>query len=176
MPRAPAFQPVATSPLLAASAIDRSRRLRRRSMLFMVIAAVCWSSGGFLVRQLSISNAWEIVFWRSSFMAAFVAATLAVLHGRRTPSAIRAVGYPGALSGLFLAGTFFFFIAALTRTTVANTFVLMSVTPFLAAIAGRVFLGERVPWRTWMAMAVAFCGIVLMFSDAIDAGQASGNL
>ena len=142
----------------------------------MVIAAVCWSSGGLLVRQLSISNAWEIVFWRSSFMAAFVAAMLAVLHGRRTPSTIRAVGFPGALSGLFLAGTFFFFIAALTRTTVANTFVLMSVSPFLAAIAGRVFLGERVPWRTWMAMAVAFCGIVLMFSDALDAGKASGNL
>jgi drug/metabolite transporter (DMT)-like permease len=142
----------------------------------MVIAAACWSSGGILVRQLSITNAWEIVFWRSSFMAAFVALTLVVLHGRRMPAAVRAVGYPGLLSGLFLSGTFIFFIASLMRTTVANTFVLMSVSPFLAAIAGRIFLGERVPWRTWIAMAVAFSGMVLMFSGSIDGGRASGNL
>jgi drug/metabolite transporter (DMT)-like permease len=52
----------------------------------------------------------------------------------------------------------------------------MSVSPFLAAIAGRFVLGERVPARTWVAMAVAFAGIVVMFSDAVDAGRVVGNL
>jgi EamA domain-containing membrane protein RarD len=60
----------------------------RRAILFMVIAAVCWSSGGILVRALSITNAWEIVFWRSLFMAMFVAGVLTVLHGRRMPRAV----------------------------------------------------------------------------------------
>lgn len=142
----------------------------------MIVAAACWSSGGILVRQLSIVSPWEIVFWRSSFMTLFVAATLLVMHGRRMPAQVLAVGFPGALSGLFLAGTFFFFIASLTRTTVANTFVLMSVSPFLAAIAGRVFLRERVPWRTWVAMGVAFSGILVMFSESVDGGRISGNL
>lgn len=148
----------------------------RRAILFMIVAAVCWSSGGFLVRQLSITNTWEIVFWRSLFMAAFVAGVLLVMHGRAMPGAVRAVGRPGLLSGLFLAGTFFFFIASLTHTTVANTFVLMSVSPFLAAIAGRLVLREPVPARTWLAMTVAFAGIVVMFGDAIDSGRLLGNL
>jgi drug/metabolite transporter (DMT)-like permease len=148
----------------------------RRAIGFMVVAAICWSSGGLLVRALSITNAWEIVFWRSLFMALFVAGVLAVLHGRRVPQAVRAVGRPGLVSGLFLAGTFFFFIGSLTRTTVANTFVLMSVSPFLAAIAGWMFLREKVPPRTWIAMAVAFAGIVVMFADSLDAGRLTGNL
>jgi drug/metabolite transporter (DMT)-like permease len=148
----------------------------RRAILFMVIAAICWSSGGLLVRALSITNAWEIVFWRSLFMALFVAGVLLVLHGRRIPQAVIAVGRPGLVSGLFLAGTFFFFIGSLTRTTVANTFVLMSVSPFLAAIAGRLFLREKVPARTWVAMTVAFAGMVVMFADSLDAGRLSGNL
>ena len=59
------------------------RTLHRRAILFMVVAATCWSSGGFLVRQLSITNAWEIVFWRSLFMALFVVGVLVALHGRR---------------------------------------------------------------------------------------------
>jgi drug/metabolite transporter (DMT)-like permease len=148
----------------------------RRAIAFMVVAAICWSSGGLLVRALSITNAWEIVFWRSLFMSLFVAGVLVVLHGRRMPKAVLAVGWPGLVSGLFLAGTFFFFIGSLTRTTVANTFVLMSVSPFLAAIAGRLFLRESVPVRTWIAMAVAFAGIVVMFADSLDAGRLSGNL
>ena len=148
----------------------------RRAILFMVIAAVCWSSGGILVRALSITNAWEIVFWRSLFMAVFVAGVLAVMHGRRMPQAVVAVGIPGLVSGLFLAGTFFFFIGSLTRTTVANTFVLMSVSPFLAALAGRMVLKETVPTRTWVAISVAFVGIVVMFADSLDAGRYVGNL
>ncbi|HQU50750.1 MAG TPA: DMT family transporter [Casimicrobiaceae bacterium] len=149
---------------------------RRRAIAMMIVAATCWSSGGFLVRRQSLADPWEIVFWRSTFMVLFVAGVLAVIHGRRTAAAIRAVGAPGLASGVFLACTFFFFIASLTRTTVANTFVLMSVAPFTAAIAGRVFLREAVPPRTWLAMAVAFAGIVVMFGDAIDSGQLVGNL
>jgi drug/metabolite transporter (DMT)-like permease len=145
-------------------------------MIFMVVAAICWSSGGILVRALSITNAWEIVFWRSAFMAAFVIGVLTVMHGRKMPQAVVAVGRPGLLSGLFLAGTFFFFIGSLTHTTVANTFVLMSVSPFLAALAGRLILGERVPARTWIAIGVAFAGIVVMFADSLDAGRLAGNL
>jgi drug/metabolite transporter (DMT)-like permease len=148
----------------------------RRAIFYMIVAAICWSTGGILVRQLSITNAWEIVFWRSLFMAFFVAGVLLVLHGRKMPSAVMAVGRPGLLSGLFLAGTFFFFIASLTRTTVANTFLIMSVSPFLAAFAGWLMLGERVPARTWFAMAVAFGGIIIMFAGSADAGRLAGNV
>jgi drug/metabolite transporter (DMT)-like permease len=148
----------------------------RRAILFMIVAAVCWSSGGILVRQLSITNTWEIVFWRSLFMAAFVAGVLRVMHGGAMVRAVLAVGRPGLISGLFLSGTFFFFIASLTHTTVANTFVLMSVSPFLMAISGRLVLKEPVPSRTWLAMTVAFAGIVVMFADAVDSGRLLGNM
>jgi drug/metabolite transporter (DMT)-like permease len=153
-----------------------SSSAHRRALLYMLIAPVCWSTGGLFVRLLSIDGAWEIVFWRSVFMAVFVAAALTVMHRGRTLSAITAVGWPGLLAGAFLAGQFFLFIASLTRTTVANTFVLMSISPFLAALAARAFLNERVPLRTWFAMAIAFGGIVVMFADSLDAGRLAGNL
>ena len=142
----------------------------------MIIAATCWSSGGFLVRQLSIVNAWEIVFWRSAFMTVFVAGVLAVIHRRAMPRAVLDAGVPGLLAGAFLAATFFFFIGSLTRTTVANTNILMSVSPFLAALAARVILKEAVPLRTWIAMLVAFAGIVVMFAQSAGAGRLTGNL
>ena len=52
----------------------------------------------------------------------------------------------------------------------------MSVSPFLAALAGRMVLKETVPTRTWVAISVAFVGIVVMFADSLDAGRLVGNL
>jgi drug/metabolite transporter (DMT)-like permease len=156
--------------------VQETPAARRRAIAFMVVAAICWSSGGFLVRQLGFTDAWEIVFWRSLFMAAFVAGVLLVMHGARMPAAVRAIGKPGLLAGACLACTFFFFIASLTRTTVANTFVLMSVAPFLAALAGKFVLREAIPLRTGIAMGIAFGGIVVMFADSVDSGRLIGNL
>jgi len=153
-----------------------SRISHRRAIVFMLIAATCWSSGGYLVRLLSITNAWEIVFWRSLFMTLFVAGVLLVMHRRGMPRAVAAAGWPALMSGAFLAGTFVFYIGSLTHTTVANTNVLMSVSPFLAALAARVILKEPVPLRTWLAMTAAFAGIVVMFAGSLDGGRLAGNL
>ena len=59
----------------------------RRALVYMLIAPVCWSTGGLFVRLLSFQDAWEIVFWRSLFMALFVAIALAVMHRARMPRA-----------------------------------------------------------------------------------------
>lgn len=142
----------------------------------MIAAGLCWSTGGIFVRSVAMTDAWEIVLWRSVFMAAFLFAVLAWWHRGAVWAKIAAVGAAGVLSGALLACTFFFFILSLTRNTAANTFVLMSTGPFFVAVLGLVFLGERVPARTWAAIAVALAGIVLMFVEGIDAGRSAGNL
>ena len=149
---------------------------RRTGVLLMVGAGLCWSTGGIFVRSIAMADAWEIVLWRSVFMAAFLFAVLAFWHRGAVWSKIAAVGVPGLVAGALLACTFFFFILSLTRNTAANTFVLMSTGPFFVALLGLVFLGERVPARTWVAIAIAISGVVLMFVEGLDAGRSLGNL
>jgi drug/metabolite transporter (DMT)-like permease len=52
----------------------------------------------------------------------------------------------------------------------------MSTAPFVAAVFGRLFLGEHVPRRTYLAMVAGLAGIALMFADALGSGALSGNL
>lgn len=148
---------------------------RRKGVLLMIGAGLCWSTGGIFVRSVATTDGWEIVFWRSVFMVAFVFATLAWWYRGAVWSRIAAVGAAGLLAGLFLSATFFFFILSLMRNTAANTFVLMSTGPFFVAVFGWVFLREAVPTRTWAAIAVALGGITLMFADGINAGRSLGN-
>jgi drug/metabolite transporter (DMT)-like permease len=153
-----------------------TRAAHRRGLSIMLVAVLLWSSGGILVRLTHIANGWEIVFWRSFSMAVFVAVTLGLMHRDKLPAQVLAIGRIGLASSLVLAGTFFFYILSITHTTVANTLVIMSLSPFLAAVGGWWFLHERPPRRTWFAMAVAFGGICLMFAESLDLGRFFGNL
>jgi drug/metabolite transporter (DMT)-like permease len=86
------------------------------------------------------------------------------------------MGWPGVVSGLLFAGMMISFILALSLTTVANTLVVGSISPFVAALCGRLFLGEKVAPRTWLAMIAAIGGITMMFFDALSGGGWAGNL
>src|SRR2546425_9681453 len=68
------------------------------------------------------------------------------------------------------------FIFALSRTSVANTLILMSTGPFVAGLLGFLLLGERVAPRTWLTMAVALAGAVVMVSNSYDGGAIVGDL
>src|SRR5206468_1955772 len=153
---------------------ERTNRLR--GVLWMVAAELCWSTGGILVRSVTVTDAWEVVFWRALFMAAFIGVLLTVRHRTRTLAQITAVGLPGVLAGVMLALSFCLFMLSVMRTTVANALVVMSTSPFVAALFGRLFLGEYVPRRTYLAMVVGLAGIALMFADALGSGTLSGNL
>lgn len=153
-----------------------SRSPRAQGVALMVAAGLAWSTGGIFVRSVTTTDGWEIVFWRSCFMVAFLFATLLWWYGRQVFSKIRAIGVPGILSGALLAATFFFFILSMMRNTAANTFVLMSTGPFFAALFGWFFLRERIAPRTWIAIIAALAGATLMFADGLDSGRTIGNL
>jgi len=148
----------------------------RKGVALMIGAGLCWSTGGLFVRNVALADPWEIVLWRSVFMVLFLVAAIVVMNRRRAVRTVLAVGWPGVLSGLLLASTFFFFIGSITRTTVANTLALMSTGPLFVALAGRAFLGETVGTRTGVAIAIALGGIGLMFAEGLGAGRTAGNL
>jgi drug/metabolite transporter (DMT)-like permease len=148
----------------------------RKGIALMVGATLCWATAGILVRNMEVTDGWKIAFWRSFFMSAFMLVVLALQHGGRLPQRIRAMGWPGMVSGFLFAGMMISFILALSLTTVANTLVVGSISPFVAALCGYLFLGEKVAPRTWLAMAVAIGGIVIMFFDALSGSGWAGNL
>jgi len=152
------------------------RPSRWLGLLLMIGAGLCWSTGGILVRSTEIANGWEIVFWRSLFMVLTLGVILTVWHRGAVLRKFAAVGVWGVVTGGFLAMTFFFFIIALTMTTVANTLVTMSIMPFVAALLGWLALKEPIRPRTWVAMAAAAGGLVLMFADSLRGDGAAGML
>lgn len=63
------------------------------------------------------------------------------------------------------------FMVALTLTAVANVLITMAVGPLLTALITRVFLGHRLPQRTWVAIGVAGIGIGWMYGSQLSLGD-----
>lgn len=154
----------------------RARHERRKGRLFMLGAALCFSTGGVLVRFVHDATPVAIVFWRSVFMFGFIAAVLVALHGRGFAASLRAMRSHGLASASFLAATFFFYVFAVSNTTVANASVLMSTGPIFLALGAWAFLAERPPVSVWATIAAAMAGIALMFSEGMSTGRLLGNL
>ncbi len=142
----------------------------------MMGAGICWSLSGIIVRNTSVSNNWEVVFWRSCFSFLFLAGWLSLTHGRVVIPELRRVGWIGLASGALFATMITFFLLALTLTTVANTQAIVCLAPFTGALAGWVLLRERLPMRTCVAMAFAMVGVTLMFVESLGTGRMLGNV
>ncbi|MCX7962849.1 MAG: DMT family transporter [Burkholderiales bacterium] len=148
----------------------------RFGIAVMVLCGVLWSTAGVAMRAASVTNGWEATFWRSLFLCGVVGAYLLARHRGQAPARLRSMGWHGAVSGVCWATMFTAFMLALSLTTVANTLVTMATMPFFAALAGRLFLGERIPPRTWAAMAAAAVGVAAMFHEAFASGTIAGSV
>jgi len=147
-----------------------------KGILLVIAASLCWSLGGLIARSVTADGI-TIVFFRSLFMMPTIALYLLITQGRAGGAAtLRGVGRIGVLSGGLLASAFVFYILSITHTLIANSYVLMSTSPFAAALLARLLLGERLTGVTIACMGTAFLGIVLMVGPDLGGGQWLGNL
>lgn len=158
----------------AASAAERSR-----GVVLVAAAALCWSTGG-LIARLVDTDTWTTVLWRSIFAAVFLLGVTLVQERGVARAWIHRIGWgmgwPGVAMALCFATASTCFLNALARTTVANTLVIQSTSPFIAAFLGWVWMGEPVRRRSWIAMAAALAGAAVMASHSWGAGSISGDL
>jgi len=134
-----------------------------RAVSLMVLATLLWSIAGVVTRHLDAARGFEVTFWRSLFNAATLLVLLVPLRGAALFRDILAGDRTIWFSGLCWAAMYTAFMVALTLTSVANVLVAMSTGPLLTALAARLFLGDRLPPRTWGAIGIAGLGIAWMF-------------
>jgi drug/metabolite transporter (DMT)-like permease len=154
---------------------DHATPATRRGALLVAGAAVCWSSGGLIVRLVG-TGPWTTSLWRSVFASVFLAALLSVVRRRSIIAQWREGGLPVVLVAACMAAASTCFIFSLAYTSVANTLILMSTGPYVVGVLGWIWLGETVAPRTWLTMSVALAGTIVMVSSSYARGTGFGDL
>ena len=146
----------------------------KRHYVFAITAPVFWSLAGVVVKSLEQATEWQINFYRCLSLALFVAAVTLIRYRRSTLTVLRMGGLKTLMSGALLSGAMLCNVVALKYTTVAVAVFVMAAAPVLAALLGRLFLGEEVRARVWISIVLAILGIGIMVGGRLQIGDTVG--
>ncbi|MDA0991792.1 MAG: DMT family transporter [Verrucomicrobia bacterium] len=141
---------------------------RWRSVFFLLAAALCWSFGGILIKQIEW-GALAIAGTRS-----WIAAPIIFWFARR--QGLVRLSRNHVLGGVAYAAVVILFVVATKLTTAANAILLQYTAPVYVAIISVVFLRERVSRLDWLTIGLALVGVVLFFCDQLTTSGLLGNL
>lgn len=140
---------------------------RRKAILFLIIAAVLWSTSGIFLKTLN----WQplaVLAGRSLFSS-----LVFLVYLRRIPRRFTRWQWVAALSSVL---TQLLYITAIQMTTAANAIFLQYTAPIYILLLGYWLLREKPSKADWVAMLVIFAGLGLFFGDRLSPGGFTGNL
>src|SRR5215212_9536907 len=140
---------------------------RRKAILFLILAALFWSTAGAFVKALD----WQplsLLAGRGIFTS-----ILFLLYIRRLPKNVTRWTLLAAGGSI---ATQFLFITSTKLTTAANSIFLQYTAPIYVVLLAYWLLREKASLSDWVAMGIIFLGLLLFFGDQLSTEGFYGNI
>jgi drug/metabolite transporter (DMT)-like permease len=140
---------------------------RRKAVLFLILAALLWSTAGVFVKALD----WQPL----SILAGrgFFTSIVFLLYMRRLPKKITRWTLLAAGGSI---ATQFLFVTSTKLTTAANSIFLQYTAPIYVVLLAYWLLREKPSRSDWIAMGIIFLGLILFFGDQLNPNGFYGNI
>ena len=130
---------------------------------------------GVPIRLMDV-DAWTLVFVRGVLSAPGLFLFFLAMERTGWRGQMRAMGLAGVIAALLFALDNVMFIYSITHTSVANTLLMISLSPLFAALLTRIVLREMVPRRTWLAIGGATVATLVILLGSLVTGDLPGTL
>ena len=140
---------------------------RRKAILFIILAAILWSTAGVFVKALD---------WQPSAILAgrgLFTSILFLLYLRRLPKRVSRWTLLAAAGSI---ATQFLFITSTKLTTAANSIFLQYTAPIYVVLLAYWLLREKPSRADWISMGIIFLGLLLFFGDQLSPNGFYGNI
>lgn len=128
-----------------------------------------------LIRLISLKS-WDLIFFRGFLPFCFLLIVLLIYYNKKFLHHCLVMGFAGILNAILLLLGNITFITSLENTNVANTLVIISLGPFMAAILSSIFLKENPSLRTWIIIILCFSFTLFIFYESYESGRIFGDL
>jgi len=140
-----------------------------------LFAVLVLSPDAALIRLVEADRA-TLLFWRGFLEGITLMVAVTIIYRGRVIASILRMGRWGPIAIVLFTLSQIGFVMSITLTTAANTLFMLATAPLFAALMSRIFLGEPIALRTWIAIAAALCGIGIIFSGSLGGGNLLGDL
>ena len=139
----------------------------------IVISAITFSSAGLFTKGVE-AGAWEVIFWRGFFAAAFT--TVWTIKRGSVRQNFFGMGYSGLTIAVIGALGTAAFIQSFKLTSIANVSLIYAVSPLIAALLAWFVIGEKVSVRTMAGCVGALLGVAIIVSGSLGQTSLYGDL
>jgi drug/metabolite transporter (DMT)-like permease len=145
-----------------------------KGLLLAVVGILVLSPDSLLIRLIA-ADAWSLLFWRGLMSGFVLSLYLAVTQGPQAFARILRIGLLGFVTAILFALNTTLFVVSVRHTAVANTLVLLSVSPLFGAVFSSIFLREHAPPRTWIATLICIGSIFYIMSEGMGEATLIGD-
>ena len=126
------------------------------------------------IRLINIPS-WELLFYRGliPFVCLFIA--LIIYYKKNFVHSLIITGFSGLLYAFLVALGNVTFVISIQNTNVANTLVMIALTPFATAFLSSVFLKEHPSKKMWLTIIACFIAILFIFYDSYQGNRLLGD-
>tara|TARA_Y100000768_G_scaffold352175_1_gene303566 strand:- start:125 stop:997 length:873 start_codon:yes stop_codon:yes gene_type:complete len=126
------------------------------------------------IRLINIPS-WELLFYRGliPFVCLFIA--LIIYYKKNFVHSLIITGFSGLLYAFLVALGNVTFVISIQNTNVANTLVMIALTPFATAVLSSVFLKEHPSKKMWLTIIACFIAILFIFYDSYQGNRLLGD-
>ena len=151
--------------------------MHKKSAIYLILlGGTLMSFIGVCMRLIEAADGFQILFYRSISLS-LVVGLIGCLRRRVGPlSFVKSLDWYDLIMGLALSLAFTTYVFAMLHTSVASTLFILTSTPFMAALIGWLWIGEKPHSMTWLIMVSASFGVALMITEEVDLNRNFGNL
>ncbi len=146
-----------------------------KGILITTTGVLVFTPDALLIRLAGV-DAFTLSVGRGLLGGAIVLGFCALVFPGSVLQQLRALGVWGLWVALLQAISAILFLVALERTSAANVLIFFATAPLIAAAMAWLFLGERVPRVTLLAMLLCLAGLAVVVSGSLGGGTLAGDL
>ena len=149
---------------------------KTKGVLLCLCGIILLSPDSLLLRLIG-ADLWTLAFWRGGLSAVGLAVAVLLMEGRQPgQQQLLRLTRQGVVVAVSFAIANLAFIFSIQNTAVANTLVIMSLSPLFAALLSYFFFREPISTDTWLAAVAIFLGLTMVFYGSLTTGGVVGDL
>ena len=147
---------------------------KQKGIALSFIGVLIISPDSLFIRLISLPS-WELLFYRGLIPFLFLFVFLLLYYKKNFLNSLLITGLPGLFYAILIALGNTTFVISIQNTNVANTLVMIALTPFATAILSSFFLKEHPDKKMWLTIIACFFAIIFIFYDSYQGGRVLGD-
>lgn len=152
-----------------------SKHSRVIGLCLAMLGAALMSLDPVFIRFAGVSGV-DTAFLFGLFSAISMPILLKINDPRGIKKAVTESGWPLLLMAVLMLGSASGLVFSIKTTSIANTFIILSATPAIAALFSWILLKEKTQQATLIAISLVMLGIVIVVSGSFTSGNWLGDL